>query len=1175
MKPFFYFLFIAAFFSLDNQLQAQCNGVSESDSLELVKFYEALGGDDWTNNSGWLVEPVKEWFGVTVSEDGCWVERIFLSNKKLRGNIPNLNLPKLTYLNLVINNLEGAIPNFSNIPNLKHLSLSQNNLTGSIPNFSNLPNLVEVYLHENNLSGNIPNFSNLPKLVYLYLSRNQLNGSIPNFNYTPKLSYVYLFVNKLSGDIPDFSNLPKLKVLYLGSNQLSGTIPNFSKLLELETLGLGGNKLNGIIPNFSNLPNLKGLNLSDNELSDTIPDFSNLPNLKGLNLSSNQLSGTIPDFSNISMLNRLVLEENLLSGIIPNFTNLGNLEELILSFNELVGTIPEYSLPNLEVLEIEGNKLSGTIPDLLSFPKLEKLNLIDNHFTGIIPDFSKLPDLKILLLSDNELEGNIPDFSNLLSLEILELQRNQLNGFIPNFNNTPNLLSIDFSENHLTGVIPNFSNTPNLSWIILRTNKLTGYIPNFSKLPNLHTLYVCPNDLIGTLPALNLHNYYFPCLQTPILTGTAFHDQNQNCLQDEGEEPLKNTKITTNDNQFSTFTDENGFYTLQLDTGTYQITAIPPNFLWSENCPESYTVTFENYTDIIPNQNFGFTIEDECTLLTIDVASPLQRRCFKNTYTVSYCNEGTRTADNPFIELTFPDELIPLDASIPYSQDGNVFTFDLEALAIGGCGSFVVTDSVSCEAVLGSAACVEGRIYPAFLCRDVDSLWDGSDIVVEGECIESEYIQFTLHNEGEDMQDSVEYRIYENDVLTSKHNLQLMEGESTELSFAATGATYRLKAEQTDFHPSESQPQVVVELCGDAPYALGFVTSQPNSDLEHFIDIDCQEIIGSFDPNDKSVHPTGIAAQNYIEEGTELTYKIRFQNTGNDTAFRVTIIDTLQSEFLDLRSFKILSASHSYDARITDQNVLIVEFNNILLPDSTTNELESHGFVQYRITPFQDAPKKSIITNLGDIYFDYNQPITTNTVFNTIGIPELDVTLPIELLQFDAYLDKNQNAQLTWITASEINNSHFEVQRSSKGKNFEAIGKMAGKGTTSSLQSYQFEDGDLPSSTPIVYYRLKQTDFNGQFTFSKVIALSLQNEHTAKVWYNNSQNRLEVIAASSLQLQIFDAVGRLVKSAKIIEGRQTVDLQGLESGVYAYRLLQGEGLQMEVGQNGKILVVGN
>ena len=1062
-----------------HQLQAQCNGVSESDSLELVKFYKALGGDNWTNNDGWLVEPVSEWFGVTLSEDGCNIQILDLTYNGLEGSLFDLNLPKLNLL-----------------------SLSQNNIDGNILDFSKLSSLIRLDLAQNQLAGSIPDFFNLPKLKELVLSNNQLTGAIP-----------------------DFFNLKNLDRLYLSNNQLTGSIPDFSNL-SLSILSLYGNQLTGKIPDFSKLGNLSYLWLDQNSLTGSIPNFSNSKNLIQLYLSYNNLTGNVPNFSNLKRLDILFLDNNNLTGIIPNFNNL---------------------------------------------PQLRTLKLDNNNLTGTIPNFNNLPQLKTLKLDNNNLTGTIPNFNNLPQLKTLKLDNNNLTGTIPNFNNLPQLKTLKLDNNNLTGIISNFNNLPDLINLGLGQNQLTGYIPNFSNLPILETLSVCPNNLIAPIPKfdncplLNLESTDFSCIQTPTVTGTAYHDLNQNCLQDEGEQPLKNTKITANDHQFTTFTDENGFYSLPLDTGTYQITATPPNFLWnSESCPESYTLTFENYTDTISYQNFGFTIADECTFLTIDVASPLQRRCFQNSYKVSYCNEGTRTAENPYIELTFPDEIIPLDASIPYSQDGNVLSFDLEALAIGECGSFVVRDSVSCEAVLGSAACVEGRIYPAFLCRDIDSLWDGSDIVVEGECIESEYIQFTLTNRGEDMQDSVEYRIYENDVLTTQHHLQLMAGESTELNIAATGATYRLKAAQTEFHPSESEPQVVVELCGDAPYGLGFVTSQPNSDLEHFIDIDCQEIIGSFDPNDKQVHPTGIAEQHYIAEGTELTYKIRFQNTGNDTAFRVTIIDTLQSEFLDLRSFKILNASHAYDARIQDQNVLIVEFNNILLPDSTTNELESQGFVQYRITPFQDAPKKSVITNLGDIYFDYNQSITTNTVFNTIGIPELDATLPIELLQFDAYLDENNYAQLTWMTASEINNSHFEVQRSSNGRDFAGIGKIAGKGTSSELHFYEFADRNLPSTTSIVYYRLKQIDFNGQSSFSKVIALPLQNEQTVRVRYDAVQNRMEVIAAEYLELQIFDALGRLMRSFEVMEGRQTFDLQGLESGVYVY--------QLEMGQKGKFLV---
>ncbi|MFK7904196.1 MAG: SdrD B-like domain-containing protein [Chitinophagales bacterium] len=931
------------------------------------------------------------------------------------------------------------------------------------------------------------------------------------------------------------------------------------------------------------------ISLVSNRLDGIIPEL-NLDKLTVIDLFLNRIKGTIPDF-NLPSLLTLKLDSNIIQGIVPNFSNIPLLRHLHLRGNQLTGNIPDFSLiKDLNTLDFHNNHLTGTVPDFSNLTNLKTLVLGKNQLSGNVTNFSKLPNLEGLDLGGNELTGPIPHFENITKIDFINLQFNQLTGTIPNFD-LPLLRILALGGNQLTGVIPNFDKTPILNTLLVHKNQLTGYIPNFKHTPLLEFLWVCPgNSLSAIVPDFSnflLFNYessQFDCMAFSTFTGIAFNDKNNNCLQDEGETTIPNTKITVNDSLLHTYTDENGFYKLQLDTGTYSIKATPPNFLWQQKCPENYnyyTITIENYNDSIPSQNFGFEAESECTFLTIDIATPLQRRCFTNTYTVSYCNEGTKSADSAYVELTFPPDIIPLNTSIPFEENGNVWSFDLGTLMIGECGSFTVTDLVSCNAVLGSTACVEARIYPAFLCREVSSLWDGSDLVVEGECVDNEFIEFTITNIGEDMQDSIEYRIYEDDILSALDKVQLMEGESQELSISATGATYRLKAEQTDFHPLESIPQAIIELCGEEPYSLGFVTSQANSDFEHFIDIDCQEIIGSFDPNDKSVHPTGITNQHYIAEGTELTYKVRFQNTGNDTAFRVSIIDTLQSEYLDLQTFKITNTSHPYEAHINDQNVLIVEFDNILLPDSTTNEPESHGFVQYKITSFQDAPQNSIVTNLANIYFDYNQPITTNTVFNTIGIPQLESNQNMALLQFDAYLDEQKNIQLTWITASEIANSYFEVQRSSNGIYFEKIGGIAAQSPLDSPNFYVYEDNELEDNIPIYYYRLKQMDFNGQFIYSnitdvilgEVVAIDPQNQLVTKIWYNAAQNNVEVVTNQSHQLQIFDINGRLVKNVNITEGRQTIGTKGLASGIYAYQLLQN-GL-LRSGQTGKLIIVGN
>ena len=181
------FLSTLCFFFNTTISNAQCTGVSVSDSLVLVNFYDETGGDNWVDNSGWKTLAVAEWFGITLTEDGCFVKEIDLGNNNLMNTIPNINLPQLEILILINNDLIGTIPNFSSIPNIKNLRLTNNELTGDIPNFNNLPNVTRLQLSHNSLTGVIPNFSNLPSIQLLNFSNNQLDGTIPNFTDIPTL----------------------------------------------------------------------------------------------------------------------------------------------------------------------------------------------------------------------------------------------------------------------------------------------------------------------------------------------------------------------------------------------------------------------------------------------------------------------------------------------------------------------------------------------------------------------------------------------------------------------------------------------------------------------------------------------------------------------------------------------------------------------------------------------------------------------------------------------------------------------------------------------------------------------------------------------------------------------------------------------------------------------------
>lgn len=150
-------------------------------------------------------------------------------------------------------------------------------------------------------------------------------------------------------------------------------------------------------------------------------------------------------------------------------------------------------------------------------------------------------------------------------------------------------------------------------------------------------------------------------------------------------------------------------------------------------------------------------------------------------------------------------------------------------------------------------------------------------------------------------------------------------------------------------------------------------------------------VIGSFDPNDKTMFLNGVQSDStiYLTDQT-MEYVIRFQNTGTAPAQNIYILDTIQST-LDLNSFEYLSASHNCSVSILEGNVLKFNFPQIMLPDSTNNEPESHGFVRYRIRQSNQNTLGTVINNTAHIYFDFNEAVVTNTTYDIIVIDDLGI----------------------------------------------------------------------------------------------------------------------------------------------------------------------------------------
>lgn len=149
---------------------------------------------------------------------------------------------------------------------------------------------------------------------------------------------------------------------------------------------------------------------------------------------------------------------------------------------------------------------------------------------------------------------------------------------------------------------------------------------------------------------------------------------------------------------------------------------------------------------------------------------------------------------------------------------------------------------------------------------------------------------------------------------------------------------------------------------------------------------ECFAIGVSYDPNNKEVIPRGNGIEGYIPATTpELTYTLNFQNTGTAPAWNIYLLDTISTN-LDISSIEIISSSHVMQPFLLPGQVMKFQFANINLPDSTSDEEHSHGYVKYKIKLNTDLAPGTEIINSAFIYFDYNDPVATNTTVNTIEL---------------------------------------------------------------------------------------------------------------------------------------------------------------------------------------------
>ena len=388
---------------------AKAEAVDESntvDSLALVALYNSTDGPNWIDNTGWLTDSLKNWFGVTLENNK--VTELALINNGLNGTIPpeigdfqNIRLLRLRSNQQLSGNIPPELGNLTSLTD--QLDLGINNLSGEIPpELGNLVNLERLYLFNNALTGPVPSsFENLMNIQYLPIQNNQID-ELPDLTSLPSILEFNVSGNKLTFDdlepnlgITGFMYVPQKEV---GIPQDTLVNINDSPVFEAMPGGSGNTYVwfkDGEVIDGESGESLSLQNVDFPDEGEFYFEATN-PVVTGLTLRG------APITLKVSSLERdsLVLHQLYTSAGGVDWTDAanwttGNLETwegVDIDNNRVIG------------LNISGKNVSGTIPaDVTDIVNMETIDLSNNSIVSI-PDMSKMASLTSLNVSGNLLE---------------------------------------------------------------------------------------------------------------------------------------------------------------------------------------------------------------------------------------------------------------------------------------------------------------------------------------------------------------------------------------------------------------------------------------------------------------------------------------------------------------------------------------------------------------------------------------------------------------------------------------------------------------------------------------------------------------------------------------------------------------------------------------------------
>ncbi|MCW3119802.1 MAG: hypothetical protein JWM28_3884 [Chitinophagaceae bacterium] len=206
----------------------------------------------------------------------------------------------------------------------------------------------------------------------------------------------------------------------------------------------------------------------------------------------------------------------------------------------------------------------------------------------------------------------------------------------------------------------------------------------------------------------------------------------------------------------------------------------------------------------------------------------------------------------------------------------------------------------------------------------------------------------------------------------------------------------------------------------------------------------------------------------------------------------------------------------------------------------------------------------SSATGINGIRMYMNAFLTPGSINNNCSIGQTVLNLlPIKLLFFNAIADNsNSKVDLKWITSTEINASHFVIERSTDGIHFSDQGMVSAFGNSTEQKNYFFNDNFSSAAGSTIYYRLRQVDNNGTFDYSPIRTIQIEQSagKTALVYPNPVTNKLYISIPAGWQnkkvvLELFNSTGQLEKRSEVSGSFiEPVNMIHFTPGIYMVRM---------------------